>query len=96
MSKIKSSLPFVEIKPLPEYLYVARVFEKYLNKKKEREFWVGYFNSKEHIIEHFSNPFFQKEFVYRGDRSILKLLGYKKIKSKNRFRSFKSTTYSKI
>ena len=95
MLKIKSSLPYGELKECPKEMYLARLHEKNLVNNTEREFWCGWFHTKEDVWNHFNDPFYKSEIQYRQNRYFITLLGYRKA---SRFGSWKrrNTSYSKF
>ena len=94
---MKSQLPTGDIKPLPRYYYLARVRETFLKPPSGvREFWVSEFSSVKEMQDHFNNPVY-KNFVWRRDTSIIKLIGYRKMdREKNLENQRKFTAYTKI
>lgn len=95
MLKIKSSLPYGKIKECPEEMFMARLHEKNLYNNTEREFWCGWFHTKEEIWKHFNDPFYKDVIKYRENRYIITLLGYRKANRKKSWKR-KITTYSKF
>lgn len=95
MLKIKSSLPHGSLKQCPTMMYMARLHEKNLNNNTEREFWCGWFHTKEDVWNHFNDPFYKNEIRYRQNRYLITLLGYRKASRLGSWKK-KLTTYSKF
>ena len=96
---MKSQLPIGDIKPLPRYYYLARVDETFLTPpSRVRKFWVGEFSSVKEMQDHFNNPVY-KNFVWKRNISIIKLIGYRKMDREKRYKrqpKLTLTNYTKI